>query len=164
MGQKIFPKFPALSKAAKWTYGTAVLAGACTGLYFGFMMQWNALKLFEDGASAGPTAVVDFAYRQYWYADAAHARASLQTSERVLQRLRVLDASKDRDLSLLYVRSAILDDELSDTLQSKADLDAARKSYPHRGPNPGDAIFHTDEELKAAVKKLDAALTDRSPR
>jgi hypothetical protein len=143
-----------MTRAAKIVYLGALIIGLLAGGIAGFSEEFSTLKNFEESTETMmPQAVTDFWYLQYKYADPVDARAALSNSASLLEDICSANpkAGPRGEVGEIYVHLAILEDAAGDSEQSHAYMLQARSWWP----NPKEDA-HSDEELKAAVKKMDA--------
>jgi hypothetical protein len=145
-----------MTRAAKVTYFAALLIGFSIGAFFGFQTTAPMLKAYYDARQeTAPMAFNRFSYLQYSYADAAHARAALQTFASFLEELEKLNPKKrqEQELAFTYTRLALLEDATDNSPQSHALMTKARYWYVASG-----ARDYSESEMKTMLKSLDEHL------
>jgi len=145
-----------MTPAARVTYLSALLIGLSLGLLLGYRGRMDILKSFgETRLEVPPFALSDFSKVQYMQADSEHAKAALLTYASVLEAMEKAKAEKSLmfELRSTYLRLALIEDTENNSEQSNAYM--AKVRYWNSTAGGRD---YSDSEMKAAQKRLDAAL------
>lgn len=133
-----------------------MLIGLSIGSILGYQRGVFAFQALSDIEwLAAPSTLANFSYLQYRHADAEHARQALLMYTDLLQEMEKVKPDKTNkiDLSLSYVRLALLEDTAHNPQQSQSYMAKARYWY-----ESGSGRFYSDDQLKSIVEVLDQRL------
>jgi hypothetical protein len=142
-----------MTRAAKIVYLTMLALGLGAGIVGGFWTRMSVLGSLDDSTrSTAPSALRDFCFLQYRYADPAHAKAAARMTVSFLRELEEVQRSKEQEAELAasYTRLAVLADQDGDSEQSQAQIQEARRWHAK-----GAGRDYSDAEMKAWLKARD---------
>ena len=155
-----------MTRAAKYVYSVAVIAGLLLGAGTGYFITFTALSSWKDARrTISPVEFGHFAYAQYTRADTEQAGRALARHAELLEGIQALESknpnewsrafgAREADLGLTYTRLSILADRANDNAASDAYMLKAVVWYSASGRKQQ----LTAAELKAMVKELDRRL------
>lgn len=148
-----------MTPAAKITYFSALLLGLTLGAVYGYRSTTEAVSsVLNDRPFMASSTTEHFSFVQYRHADFEHAQAALLSFAGFLEQMDRFypeNGHHVHQLANTYARLALLADAAGKPEQAHAYLEKARSWYKSR-----DASDHSDSEMKAAMKKMDALLEE----
>jgi hypothetical protein len=142
-----------MTAAAKFTYITALIAGLCLGLPWGFRTANFALDIGNDVQRIGAVEEFrDFSYRQYKHADSEHAKEALLMYVKFLEEMRRFrpESMQQRELGITYTRLALLEDAGNNPERSRAYMEKVNYWY-----RTGGGRDYSESEMKTRLKEFD---------
>lgn len=147
-----------MTPAAKITYFSTLFVGLALGAVYGYHSTTEALSLVLNSRPLMASGTLEeFSFVQYRHADFGHGQAALLSFAGFLEQVGRFypEDKKDYRLASTYIRLALLAEAAGKPGQAHAYLEKARLSHKSR-----DASDHSDSEMKAAMKKMDALLEE----